>query len=348
MRRRVVASSRHGDSRCLVAVTSAFGLLLGLLSALVTTGPARADSIPDKPLTDPSFYMTTTSQQVAFGLGCDQAHEDAPGWDDSEVVLDFGMQLSNGSGTKAIGGPSALTFSNSQIKTDVEAFANGYFSCTGDDLGSNLMLAVGTNNSGGNTTAAAGTAWGILVVSIATYLYTNGVGQVHIEGADDMEVGFGSATGTVTWSNAYLEVTRAADSDLTDLFSSYVDTGSADGCPETTHTGGACAEQHGYGWTQYTFDQLINVGGGHQDAYPVPEIYYPAQAKQWAQIAWYVAAQDGYSALPFYDGPLDTHPTGASSNTAQQAWAQLNQQLDATPASMNMPYSEEQHWEPQS
>ena len=48
----------------------------------------------------------------------------------SKVVLDFGSQLSDGSGAQMING---VTITNAQIEAVAEAFSQGYWICTGSD-----------------------------------------------------------------------------------------------------------------------------------------------------------------------------------------------------------------------
>ncbi len=88
---------------------------------------------------------------TAYTLGCNQGNFDrsfSP-FVNSEVVLDFGSQLSDGSGAQMING---VTITNAQIEAVAEAFSQGYWICTGSDTTSYVRLGIGTNNAynGGN------------------------------------------------------------------------------------------------------------------------------------------------------------------------------------------------------
>ena len=68
----------------------------------------------------------------------------------------------------------------------------------------------------------------------------------------------------------------------------YYDFGSADGCPQSGNSDGACNN----GW------HVSDVGyvSFHALAQPLPEIYYAANANQWTVVRkWWNANQGGYS-----------------------------------------------------
>jgi hypothetical protein len=87
-----------------------------VLSAVIAMqGSPNAFALQTMPPTDWSFYMNSTSTSTAYTLGCNQGNFDA-GYNppvSSEVVLDFGGQLSNGSGADMIEGGD---ITNSQIE----------------------------------------------------------------------------------------------------------------------------------------------------------------------------------------------------------------------------------------
>ncbi|MGC2375391.1 MAG: hypothetical protein WA484_16115 [Solirubrobacteraceae bacterium] len=100
-------------------------VLTAILFVLAAFGTTAAYA---KPPTATSYYWTTTSTTVAEEDGCLQGITDALGNTNSEVILDFGGQLGNLSGTESIGG--TVDFTNAQIEAIALAFGAGYFVCT--------------------------------------------------------------------------------------------------------------------------------------------------------------------------------------------------------------------------
>jgi hypothetical protein len=90
----------------------------------------------------------------------------------------------------------------------------------------------------------------------------------------------------------------------------YVDTASADACPQTSHTNGTCQET-GYTWNQY--DEWW-ISWGFAAAECVPQMYYLQQANQWFRISWYAALSQGGEI--FFSGVLDEYPDDHSTYTA--------------------------------
>jgi hypothetical protein len=73
-----------------------------------------------------------------------------------------------------------------------------------------------------------------------------------------------------------------------------------------------------------------------------PQIYYQANANQWQEISLY--GNQHQSGTVYYQGPWDDHPRNTSTFTSAQAWAALENALDANAATaQTMPYSLEVH-----
>lgn len=316
------------------------GLVVGL--ALLGTQAARAgpsatvylplvmNSHPSsvssaKPPTDPSYYVSSTSPSDAFHLGCLQGEADAriSPHPNSLVILDFGGQLADGSGSLLINGTAV---SNAQVAAIAEAFSHGYWYCTGDDLTSTLWLGIGTNNSYYDVSASGGATWARVVAAVAASNHANGYdSQVVAEGANDIEPDWESVADSRAWVDGYAAQTS----------SFYVNYGSADGCPDDTYLDAFCSN----GWTQ---DDVWYVSWGARTAQALPEIYAPVNAGQWTMIgregAWY----HGSSGKIQFSGPLDTYPLWPDSNSADQAWEQFTTDLNQDPSTaQSMPYSVE-------
>ncbi len=292
---------------------------------LVYNGGGQSTS-QAKPPTDPSYYVTTTDTSTAYNLGCDEGVADAntsPS-PNSLVVLDFGGQLADGSGTLLINGAGPIT--NGQIEAVAEAFSHGYWYCTGNDLSSVLTLVVGTNNSYFDVSASGGATWAQVVAAIRSSNQANGyASQVNVEGGNDMEPAWDTTGDTEGWVNGYAASAPAL----------LVDYGSADGCPTNSASDATCDN----GWSQH---DVWYISWGAGPARPLPEIYFDTNAGQWAMIDLYGAEYQGSEGKMAFLGPLDTYPLWTTSNTADQAWSQLWSALNGNPATaQGMPYSAE-------
>jgi hypothetical protein len=306
------------------------GVVAALVSAVLSIGGTQPAFASTQPSTDWSFYMTTIDTGTAYNLGCNQGHFDAsfspPA--NSLVVLDFGGQQADGSGTKLING---TLVTNAQLEAAAENFANGYWTCTGTDTTSSLLLGIGTNNSNYDVSSSGGNTWAEVVSAVRSYNHAQGYdSQVSAGGANDMEPGYNSASATEGWVNGYVGVNPAF----------YVDFGSADACPtsnpSTPPYNGACNN----GWTQY---DVWYVSWSPAPAQALPEIYYQASSQRWAAISQYGAQNQGSTGAIYFEGPLDQNDLDGSTYTSTQAWNQFTSDLtnDGVPASMS--YSAEMH-----
>lgn len=305
------------------------------------TRVARAESVPDMPPIDASYYMLTGSTDEAQNMGCAQASVDlkADGAI-SEVVLDFGGQDSSTGGALGINGHA---FSRTEIEDVAEGFATGYVDCTNNatvDVG--LFLAIGTNDSLDSVDAAGGESWADLINDIVSRVTADGyASKVLIEGASDMEPGFtgaGGPSGTVAWAQAFADNVGQYEPGIA-ASGDYVNNGSADGCSLDSHDNEACNS----GWTQQS---VYELSWGIDGAYVLPEIYHHAESEEWEQIALY-GVSSGAEGVIEYDGPLDEYPKDQSTLTAQQAWDDFETELNSeSSTAQTMLYSAEQNNEP--
>ena len=303
-----------------------------LISSMITTqGTPRAFAAAAKPQTDWSFYIYSTSTTTAYNLGCSQGKFDASFSPvvNSEVILSFGEQYnSDGSGGVVLLNNTVI--SNAQVEGLAEAFAHGYWYCTGSDSTSVLNLAIGTSNYG-NATPASGKTWANDVAAVQASNRSNGyASQVGMLGAYDMESWCPNhcvtPSGAMAWESGFGSVSGGYK---------YLDYGSADGCPQTTASNGGCSG----GWKQSDYWYL---SWGATPALPVPEIYVTAQAQQWAMISLYGAQSQG--ARLYMQGPLDEYDLDTTTLTASQAWSYLWTNLNNNAATTDTPpYSLEIH-----
>jgi hypothetical protein len=285
------------------------------LGLLAPTSAAQAFA---KPSTSWSFYISTSDTNSAYNLGCNQGNTDRSTGADSEVVLDFGGQNSSGSGTIRISDGATMTYAI--IESIAENFARGYWVCTGSNRSTQLFLDLGTNNSAYQVSGAGGASWANAVNATKNYVEAN-FGQVAVQGANDIEPSWASYPSTLDWATGF-----GAHTDRL-----YLNYGSADGCPTGSHGNGGCNN----GWNQY---DVWYISYGYGPAITAPEIYYSANARQWAQIARYGGAYQGMGA--HYIAPWDEHTLDTATYTSDGAWNALTGNMgEACPLSMEI------HWQ---
>ena len=278
----------------------------GVVAALVVAAFASLAShgmvvqaVGAKPPTDTSFYVMGTNTTDWYNLGHNQGLADwNNGSTNSTVIMDFGGQQSNDSGTIR---PKTFNvyYSWATIEADAEQFGAGYWGGTGADTTSVLTLAVGTNNSAYYVNSTGGSTFASAVQTVTNWIISSGyASQVSVEGGNDMEPGYDTYSPTASWISGW-----------TGAVSLYLlNYGSADGCPQTTHTDGGCNN----GWNQ---NDVWLVSWGDPPSFAAPEIYIQAQANQWGQIR--------YWKYMTYEGPLDEYPLNTSTFTSTAAWTAL-------------------------
>jgi hypothetical protein len=296
------------------ACTRALASLAVALAAVPAPATALAQAAPAPTTTR---YMTTTDRDVLYQEGCAQTNESGI------VILDFGQPWWDGTtyGTILFG---ANTFrSIADIEGAVEGWLDGYWSCGG---GGAVRLAIGTSNYQGFTGTGHGVAWAQLVTRVNDWILAppSWAAREAARGASDLEPSWNSAANSRAWVDGYASAYQYP----------FYDYGSADGCPPY----GACNN----GWTP---EDVWYVAYGSPAAWPIPEIYFPANAQQWQQVGRYGAVQHG-SAVQFL-GTLTQWAAagGCCTNAPADGWQQLFDALNSDPqTAQELPYSTDITW----
>jgi hypothetical protein len=262
-----------------------------------------------------------------------------PNLANSLVVLDFGVQKSDGSGTIATF--TGHIFSNAAVEDMAEVFSNNYYQCTGSDTTTILTLGIGTNNSlkySDSTYITLGKDWANVVSAvIASNQATGAQRQVSAWGANDLEdwINPGNnfiipADQTTAWVNGYASLDPAP----------YVNYGSANGCPTSGYANLNCDVFDGVTYNQYDYWWY---SWGAAPALVTPEIYGSAMAQQWTQISLY--DKHYHAATMRFQGPWDENDIASGTLTASQAWSYLWNDLNNAGVISTMYDSAEIHCE---
>ncbi len=236
------------------------------------------------------------------------------------ILLDIGGQDQADQGVVL----SATTrfVSYADLVRDLDAYVDGYASQHKPNAPT--AIAIGTNNDM-DVSSSSGATWARTVVNPVrahAALYA-GVG---IAGANDIEPGFRATyTQSKAWLAGYYSATLAK----------FVFNGSADGCAWTA-TGRACNN----GWTMaglYSLSAASRI-------ISLPQIYNNTMAAQWKYISLTGIAGGGPRIN--FGGALTEFTAcaqagGCGSLTGNNAWIQLWQQLQSSPALKvaSLPYS---------
>jgi hypothetical protein len=243
------------------------------------TSPRPTDIFPpatSAPPTSTSRYVrnltgTASDGPMMFNEGCTDAHNNPPGHR-YYVLLDFGAQSSNVAGHwGAQLTVTTIRVTNAAVVAAANSYIDGYAQCMA--AYSQVLLAIGTNNDGEPAVlgGAGGAVWAREVINpIAAHAAAKG--RFTVAAANDMEPGFaGTMRQASSWLAGYLAASPAP-------FSFF---GSADGCPyQALGQLGGC----NFGWTQHGLYSLA-FGAAPGRMVPMPEIYFPELAVQWANIS---------------------------------------------------------------
>lgn len=229
-----------------------------------------------------SYYMKTIQDSALYAMGCELGTRDAvlPGTQNNVVVLDFGYPICSGDafGADLFGfGP---VFS-SAIAAGVENFGLGYYTCTGQDTTSSLVIGIGTNNKKISCVTSAeafahGAAWSQIANSANQWFVENNlIQQVSAVGASDIELGFNGPT----WSRAWVDGFDSMNETIMLFF------GDAAGCPYDGNTW-SCGTPT---YPEWSVEDVRYVSYGAPPSYPIPLIYLNSgvHAKQWATMSSY-------------------------------------------------------------
>jgi hypothetical protein len=273
----------HGRSGAVLTIQNDGNLVLYTLSARplwsTFTSPRPTDIFPpvtSPPPTSTSRYVrnltgTGTDGTVMSNEGCTDAHNN-PSGRRYYILLDFGAQANNVSGHWGVQlTVTTIRVTDSAVVAAANAYLDGYAQCMAPY--SQVLLAIGTNNDGEPAVlgAAGGAVWAREVIRpIAAHAAAKG--RFTVAAANDMEPGFAGTMGQASsWLGGYLAASPAP-------FSFF---GSADGCPyQALGQRGGC----NFGWTQHGLYALA-FGAAPGRMVPMPEIYFPELAVQWANIS---------------------------------------------------------------
>jgi len=281
-----------------------------------------------------SYYMITIDTEFTYNLGCELGTRDQqePGAQDSVVVLDFGLpyySVENGFGAYLFGfGPVGL----SEIRIAAENFAEGYYTCTGSDNNSNLVLGLGTNNKSNSLDTISkmtnhGASWAKMVNTLNQALLDNNMlQQVQAYGASDIELDWNSPTNTKAWLAGYGSFAEAAP---------MLYFGDAAGCPFEDVPTLQCGTAN---FPEWTIEDVWYVSWGFEPSLPLPLIYLTSgiHAQQWAFLSQYAYDTHGVrmditGAFSQWQACEQWHTCDSTDNTPSDAYWQLYDELNKKP-----------------
>ena len=332
-------------------------LLVSGMFALVSHGTTAYALQPRAPI-DWSWYVRTTNYSTLYSDGRSQGQYDAsfnpP--KDSKVILDFGGQNCNNTGTNLTDGANT-NISYAQMENLTEEYIYGYIDGLGADYTSHLNLSIGTNNSNCYVNSTGGATWEQETNNIINWVRANSyASQVRISAANDMEPGWNTQSNTIAWVNGYSCIPSCGKSTAPP----YYNFGCACGASWTDHNnssfnqGAGCPynRQPCYTWNQYG---LWYISWYQIPSYPLPEIYfnccwtnngYPVNANQWEQLALYGLQSQSWDGLMQFVAPLDEQdmPGASGEDGPNDSWNQLWTALNYNGSTaQNLLYSMEIH-----
>lgn len=201
------------------------------------------------------------------------------------------------------------------VKTAVEEWVKGFRRCSASYwkiwLHPHAYVGVGTSNYEGQTNYADGQAWASMVNGLNLWFRRHGISsEFTAVGASDMEEGWNSPANTIAWVKGYNSVGKAS---LGSYLYDYGD--DANGL------------NPGNGWTA---EDVWYVANGASLDYPIPEIYYTADATQdWAPLSLWAYENEGRAIV--FKGVMTEHGANPSTLTPEQGWLALYQALAANP-----------------
>jgi hypothetical protein len=280
------------------------------LLPMATSKPAAANHVPASRITR-SYYVGSTSSDKAVLLGCRQGDKNG------RMTLFFGAPTAVGTayGATLWGAPNLTT---AQISNLAKDFIRGYAFCR-QSSSYRLLIGVGTSNSTIDSRSAVwvrnhGKAWAAMVQQLAAWA-NRFYPMTQVYGAWDAEPSWSSYGQAHEWMYGYdvLYPSRRA------LYAN----ASADGCPTTAATNGACDN----GWNQYA---VWHLAWEHNPSLTIPQIYATngVNARQWQLIdEW--ATHNRNDGILFYGVTTQSGACGqvggctGANNTPHRAWDQL-------------------------
>lgn len=295
-------------------------------------GPTRTPTPIVKPTATPtpgggpppastSRYMATVSTTTLNNEGCSQAGQNGV------VILDFGQPWAQNGGYGSLLFDANNTFvTTAQVQSAAEAWLTGYWKCGST---ATVHLAIGTSNYGPDVTATLGQKWAQMVNNVGAWIASSGyASRESINGADDMEPSWNSATSTRSWADGYA---NGANGQPGANFP-YDNYGSCDGCPSKYTPG-----PPNNGWSE---EDVWYVASGNKEAQSVPEIYYNAppgtdvDASEWEYVSQYGYSNHGTPVRFAADLTQYAACNGGCnppSDTPAQGWTQLQNEMNSDP-----------------
>ncbi|CAN7542401.1 peptidase inhibitor family I36 protein [Terrabacter sp. LjRoot27] len=302
----------------------AAGAKVNLSSALKNQNAShRFVSGTPVPSSAPSYYVSNQDTAWANAKGCamGNADEAQAGTQTRIVVLDFGRLNHDADGVWRLSYFSGTDRTPASAGALAVAMGKGYDSCVGADTSSLLRIGLGTNNSSGTISSAAGKVMAQAALDADAGLAA--FPQATVWGANDFEAWGADSTAHAkarSWVDGYNSVAGARP---------LVNYGSADGCPSSSiPTDGSCNA----GLNAYTIWYVSTQGA----ARPLPEIYTPTgtQAKQWKYLSLYSVVNKGFKLT--FPGVMSQAGACAQSggcpgtdNSPSSSWSQLDDQVDS-------------------
>jgi hypothetical protein len=280
-------------------VAFAAALVAGLASF-----PAVGAATPS-PVTAWYVYGSSPAAVASYtyARGCDFARAQ-PGTRLRLLLLDFGAARKLGSSTWGTVDFSNTTVSNADILAALERASDGYHNC---HVRGGVDIVYGNSNyhlsgSGMSSTDAwyVGYQQSQRSEDLSDYQAAKGYDSQTADAASDMEP---------SWDGASI-TKQLVNGDYGHGWALYYDFGSADGCPQSGSSDGACNN----GW------HVGDVGyvSFHGLALPLPEIYYTGNANQWTVVRkWW----DGNRGDYFFAGATVSSGAGL---TPASAWNTLD------------------------
>jgi hypothetical protein len=282
------------------------------LESLAKEQKARAAAPPEQPKAKGlkadkwitgSRYERTTDVRVLFAQGCAAGKQRVSGL----VILAFGKPANDGHAYGTILFSNRFA-SNDQITSATRAYANGYARCVPRSSAAQITLARGTSNYDPSANMArAGRRWAGETMRLAKYLRLHPGVAARVKPAAAIDAEPAWDRGFRRTFDFFKGFRNAQTGYLLYNF------GSLDG---------------GVG-AIWSLKQAFYVSGGMQYARVVPEIYFRAQARQWAELAR--LAIKTYKRPVQFAGVMTQHNSGCSRRvcgmTPREAHSQLGQAL---------------------
>lgn len=325
------------------------GRILALVTTLIASSIAfvvvTATAADAAPLSARSYYVKGGfNGNWAYQAGCTAGTADLQmdGKQTRVVVLDFGALTvaADGSGTfSGFGDPMSIA----DARAMVVQWAEGYWTCT--DTTSVAYIALGTNNSGGTLTSAAGarlaqavnTAVSDVSGGVDYYLQARPIGGIDFEDFDE----YGSTSTTLNAKSiAFLNGYNA------NTAYSVVNFGAASGCPSASAPSATSCNPPLQAETIYQ----VSWSGA---AYPLPEIYNTSgtNAEQWRYLSRYGYNKHSGQYFSTFMGVMAqsgvcSQQGGCSGtdNDPSTAWTQLNSALHEDPVIAVSPWAPTNIW----